>query len=58
MDIPLSTADEPNRACIQLYHHADNQVTLPFSQQLQQRVRRNDFHPAKLAQWQQVLLIT
>jgi ubiquinone/menaquinone biosynthesis C-methylase UbiE len=26
MDIPLSLADEPNRACIQLYHHVGSQV--------------------------------
>jgi SAM-dependent methyltransferase len=28
MDIPLTSADEPNRACIQLYHHVATQVEL------------------------------
>lgn len=28
MGIPLSPADEPNRACIQLYHHVATQVAL------------------------------
>lgn len=28
MAIPLSTGDEPNRACIQLYHHVATQVAL------------------------------
>ena len=28
MAVPLSTADEPNRACIQLYHHVATQVDL------------------------------
>jgi SAM-dependent methyltransferase len=28
MSIPLSPADEPNRACIQLYHHVATQVDL------------------------------
>lgn len=28
MNIPLATADEPNRACIQLYHHVAAQVPL------------------------------
>jgi SAM-dependent methyltransferase len=29
MGIPLVPADEPNRACIQLYHHVATQVELP-----------------------------
>jgi ubiquinone/menaquinone biosynthesis C-methylase UbiE len=28
MNIPLTPEDEPNRACIQLYHHVGNQVDL------------------------------
>lgn len=28
MDIPLASADEPNRACIQLYHHVATQAEL------------------------------
>lgn len=28
MEIPLSAGDEPNRACIQLYHHVASQVAL------------------------------
>jgi ubiquinone/menaquinone biosynthesis C-methylase UbiE len=28
MGIPLSSADEPNRACIQLYHHVATQIEL------------------------------
>lgn len=35
MDIPLSPADEPNRACIQLYHHVATQVDLCGQQVLE-----------------------
>jgi len=35
MDIPLSPAEQPNRACIQLYHHVATQVPLRGNQILE-----------------------
>jgi len=35
MDIPLEEADEPNRTCIQLYHHVATQVELRGKQVLE-----------------------
>jgi hypothetical protein len=35
MAIPLSASDEPNRACIQLYHHTATQTELEGKQVLE-----------------------